>query len=54
MIAALDPAPGWGLVVDDRDQSLTRVHESLLTLADGRLGTDADPRDGGFVAAETP
>ena len=32
------PGPGWTLTIDD-DAPLERVHESLLTLADGRLGT---------------
>ena len=31
--------PEWTLVVDGVDPLLERVHESLLTLADGRLGT---------------
>ena len=36
-IVELDPA--WTLVIDGVDPMLERVHESLLTLADGRLGT---------------
>ena len=31
--------PEWTLPVDDTEPRLERVHESLLTLADGRLGT---------------
>ncbi len=31
--------PEWTLPVDDTEPRLDRVHESLLTLADGRLGT---------------
>ena len=36
-IAELDPA--WALAIDGSDPLLERVHESLFTLADGRLGT---------------
>ncbi len=35
----VDPEPGWGLSVEGLDPELERVHESLLTVADGRLGT---------------
>jgi len=31
--------PRWALVIEDSDPVLARVQESLLTLADGRLGT---------------
>jgi len=31
--------PGWVLAIEDADPLLERVHESLLTLADGHLGT---------------
>ncbi len=31
--------PGWSLAIDGVDPALERVHESLLTLGDGRLGT---------------
>ncbi len=31
--------PGWTLTIDGVDPALERVHESLLTLGDGRLGT---------------
>ena len=37
----LDPA--WTLAIDGVDPRLERVHESLLTLADGRLGTSGTP-----------
>ena len=36
-IAELDPA--WAFAIDGSDPLLERVHESLFTLADGRLGT---------------
>lgn len=35
----VDADPAWTLIVDDAEPLLERVHESLLTLADGRLGT---------------
>jgi trehalose/maltose hydrolase-like predicted phosphorylase len=35
----LEPEPGWALRVDGLHPHLERVHETLLTLADGRLGT---------------
>ncbi len=35
----VDGDPGWTLRVDGFDPKLERAHESLLTLADGRLGT---------------
>jgi len=35
----VDADPAWTLTVDDAEPLLERVHESLLTLADGRLGT---------------
>jgi trehalose/maltose hydrolase-like predicted phosphorylase len=31
--------PGWVLAIEEADPLLERVHESLVTLADGRLGT---------------
>jgi trehalose/maltose hydrolase-like predicted phosphorylase len=55
----LDGDPAWTLEVDGLDPQLERVHESLLTLADGRFGTrgapllahpDADP---GVLTANT-
>jgi trehalose/maltose hydrolase-like predicted phosphorylase len=33
----------WTLVVEGLDPALERVHESLLTIADGRLGTRGSP-----------
>jgi trehalose/maltose hydrolase-like predicted phosphorylase len=39
----LDDDPGWTITVEGLDQRLERVHESLLTLADGRLGTRGAP-----------
>ncbi|HEX6873310.1 MAG TPA: glycosyl hydrolase family 65 protein [Micromonosporaceae bacterium] len=47
------PAPEWRVEADARDRRLTRVHESLLTIADGRLGTRGSPVAGdGTTAAE--
>jgi trehalose/maltose hydrolase-like predicted phosphorylase len=47
---SIDVDPAWTLTVEDTDPMLERVHESLLVLADGRLGTRGsllvdDPRD---------
>ena len=39
----LDGDPAWTVAVDGLDPRLERVHESLLTLADGRLGTRGAP-----------
>ena len=39
----LDGDPGWTVAVDALDPALERVHESLLTLADGRFGTRGAP-----------
>jgi trehalose/maltose hydrolase-like predicted phosphorylase len=39
----LDGDAAWTLEVDGVDARLERVHESLLTLADGRLGTRGTP-----------
>ncbi|HZQ03801.1 MAG TPA: glycosyl hydrolase family 65 protein [Gaiellaceae bacterium] len=47
----LDPDPAWTLTVDGVDPLFERVHESLLTLADGRLGTRGTPL-GGDAAAD--
>jgi len=38
--------PEWTLAIDGVDPLLERVHESLLTLADGRLGTRGSVIDG--------
>jgi trehalose/maltose hydrolase-like predicted phosphorylase len=42
-VPELDGNPAWTLTVDGLDDRLERVHESLLTLADGRLGTRGAP-----------
>jgi len=39
----LDGDPAWTMRVDGFDPKLERAHESLLTLADGRLGTRGTP-----------
>ncbi|MGH2841579.1 MAG: hypothetical protein ACRDKY_12225, partial [Solirubrobacteraceae bacterium] len=39
----IDPDPAWTLAIEGFDPALERVHESLLTLADGRLGTRGTP-----------
>jgi trehalose/maltose hydrolase-like predicted phosphorylase len=36
----------WSLIVDGYDAQLERVHESLLTIGDGRLGTRGSPLAG--------
>ena len=36
-------AEGWTLAVDGLDPELERVREALLTLADGRIGTNGSP-----------
>jgi trehalose/maltose hydrolase-like predicted phosphorylase len=42
-IPELDEDPAWILTVEGLDPQLERVHEALLTLADGRLGTSGSP-----------
>jgi trehalose/maltose hydrolase-like predicted phosphorylase len=42
-VPELDGDPDWTLVVEGLDPRLERVHETLLTLADGRLGTRGAP-----------
>jgi len=42
-IPELDGDPDWTLVIDGVDAQFGRVHESLLTLADGSLGTRGAP-----------
>lgn len=60
-----DGDPEWTVEVDGRDPLLLRVHESLLTIADGRIGTrgsslTGDPGDdpsvllAGVYAGEGP
>jgi trehalose/maltose hydrolase-like predicted phosphorylase len=39
----IDDDPAWTLTIDGLDPQLERVHESLLAIADGRLGTRASP-----------
>jgi trehalose/maltose hydrolase-like predicted phosphorylase len=39
----VDADPGWTLVFEGLDPHLERVRESILTLADGRLGTRGAP-----------
>jgi trehalose/maltose hydrolase-like predicted phosphorylase len=47
-LPVVEPDPAWALVIDGFDPLLERVHESLLTLADGLLGTR------GSMVAEQP
>lgn len=42
-IPELDGDPDWTIVVEGLDRRLERVHETLLTLADGRMGTRGAP-----------
>jgi hypothetical protein len=39
----IDPDPAWTIDVNGLDPQLERVHEALLTIADGRLGTRGVP-----------
>ena len=39
----IDPAADWSFTIGGFDPRLERVHESLLTLADGSLGTRGSP-----------
>jgi len=45
-VSDVDEDPAWAIDVDGFDTRLERVHESLLTLADGRLGTRGAPLTG--------
>ncbi len=47
----VDGDPEWTFQVKGLDQQLERVHESLLTLADGRLGTRGSPVVGNGATA---
>ena len=38
-VPELDAEPGWTFEIEGIDPPLERVHESLLTLADGRIGS---------------
>jgi len=42
-VPELDEDPGWTIHIAGVDRTLERVHESLLTLADGSLGTAGTP-----------
>jgi len=42
-VPEVDADPGWTYEVDGIDPPLERVHESLLTLADGRIGSRGAP-----------
>src|SRR5947209_12050690 len=42
-VPEIDGDPAWTIPVDGLDPDLERVHEALLTIADGRLGTRAAP-----------
>jgi trehalose/maltose hydrolase-like predicted phosphorylase len=42
-VPELDPDPDWTLTVDGFDPQLARVHESWLTVADGRVGVRGAP-----------
>jgi trehalose/maltose hydrolase-like predicted phosphorylase len=42
-VPELDEDPAWILTVEGLDPQLERVHEALLTLADGRIGTSGSP-----------
>ena len=39
----VDSDPAWSLTVAGLDPKLERVHETLLTLSDGRIGTSGSP-----------
>ncbi len=39
----IDGDPAWTIVIDGLDPKLERAHESLLTIADGRIGTRGSP-----------
>lgn len=42
-VPELDEDPSWTIGIAGVDRTLERVHESLLTLADGRIGTAGTP-----------
>jgi trehalose/maltose hydrolase-like predicted phosphorylase len=42
-VPEIDADPAWTLEVDGLDSTLERAHESLLTLADGCIGTAGSP-----------
>jgi trehalose/maltose hydrolase-like predicted phosphorylase len=50
-VPEIDGDPNWTIQVSGLDPKLERVHESLLTLADGRLGTRGNPLVGNGTTA---
>ena len=42
-VPEVDAEPGWTFEIEGIDPTLERVHESMLTLADGRVGTRGAP-----------
>lgn len=42
-VPELDGDPAWTIAIAGVDRTLERVHESLLTIADGRIGTAGTP-----------
>jgi trehalose/maltose hydrolase-like predicted phosphorylase len=42
-VPALDRDPAWSLRISGVDRTLERVHETLLTIADGQIGTKGTP-----------
>jgi trehalose/maltose hydrolase-like predicted phosphorylase len=42
-VPVADPDPMWTIEVDGVDPTMERVNETLLTIADGRLGTSGSP-----------
>ena len=42
-VPMLDREPSWTIAVDGLDPKMERVNETLLTIADGRLGTSGSP-----------
>ena len=49
----VNPAPEWRVEIGGFDPQLERVHESQLTLGDGRLGTRGSPLVGNGATAPT-
>jgi trehalose/maltose hydrolase-like predicted phosphorylase len=42
-VPMLDREPSWTIAVDGLDPKMERVNETLLTIADGRIGTSGSP-----------
>jgi trehalose/maltose hydrolase-like predicted phosphorylase len=42
-VPEIDGDPAWTVAIEGLDPKLERVHESLLTIADGRIGTRGSP-----------